>query len=269
MTYLLGARKGDRKVQKWTTYISTYERYLSKFRGCDVNVLELGVQSGGSQDMWLAYLGEGAQIFGVDLERKTLNLNDGRRHNMVGDIGDRAFLKSVCAAVKERTSNRRLDIVIDDASHINWHQILAFETIFFGCLSPHHGVYLVEDIDTSYKPAEPFRGGVGVKGTFVEYAKAKIDELQSYWSCADGPVVGQDGTCRDGKQPTVPPTDFTRATTAIHVHDGIFVFEKMPHAAATIIDTGGIKIHKHFVAYENKMQAAKMGLSVGDEEDPQ
>ena len=34
---------GLKLVDKWTTYLPAYEAYLSKFRGCDVNILELGV----------------------------------------------------------------------------------------------------------------------------------------------------------------------------------------------------------------------------------
>ena len=49
--------------------LAAYEAYLSKFRGCDVNILELGVQSGGSQEMWLDYFGPRAHAYGADLRQ--------------------------------------------------------------------------------------------------------------------------------------------------------------------------------------------------------
>lgn len=60
---------GLKLVDKWTTYLPAYEAYLSKFRGCDVNILELGVQSGGSQEMWLDYFGPRAHAYGADLRQ--------------------------------------------------------------------------------------------------------------------------------------------------------------------------------------------------------
>ena len=42
----------------------------------------------------------------------------------------------------------RLDVVVDDASHLNWHQRLAFEALY-PCLNPEGGVYIVEDISVS------------------------------------------------------------------------------------------------------------------------
>src|SRR5215472_13475880 len=51
------ARKTGRGIWKYTHYFDIYERHFSRFRGREVNVLEIGVYSGGSLEMWRDYFG--------------------------------------------------------------------------------------------------------------------------------------------------------------------------------------------------------------------
>ena len=44
---------------------------------------------------------------------------------------------------------QKFDVIIDDGSHIPWHQIFTLETIFDTFLKDG-GVYIIEDIETSY-----------------------------------------------------------------------------------------------------------------------
>ena len=90
-------------------------------------------------------------MFGVDVDPAVTQFNSDRITNQVGDIGDPRFLHLVCRTWPQ------LDAIVDDASHINWHQIQAFE-LLFPCLKPG-GIYIVEDIDSSYKARPPFNGG--------------------------------------------------------------------------------------------------------------
>ena len=71
-----------------------------------------------------------------------------------------------------------------------------------------NGVFLIEDLHTSYWPN--FRGGLGVQGTFMEYAKPLTDKLNAFHS----------------RQPGFAPDAFTRSTRAMHYYDSIIVFEK-------------------------------------------
>ena len=72
------------------------------------------------------------------------------------------------------------DIIIDDGSHVNEHQILTFEYLF-PKLKPG-GVYIVEDIHTSYW--ESHGGGYGTD-SFVEYSK-KLSDMINYESWMRG-----------------------------------------------------------------------------------
>src|SRR5215472_16408253 len=62
------AHDQGRGVWKWNHYFEVYERHFSRFRRTPVRVLEIGVYSGGSLEMWSEYFGPEAQIYGVDIE---------------------------------------------------------------------------------------------------------------------------------------------------------------------------------------------------------
>ena len=81
--------------------------------------------------------------YGADVDPNVLKFASGRISNRIGDLGDPRFLRLMCLTWPQ------MDVIIDDASHINWHQIQAFE-LLFPCLRPG-GVYIVEDVDSSYK----------------------------------------------------------------------------------------------------------------------
>lgn len=231
----------DRKlVNKVDSYLPTYERYLTKFRGKKVNILELGVQSGGSQEMWLDFFGPEARVYGVDVEEAVKGFNSPRVQNFIGDIGDPEFLESVCT----QGPPGGFDFILDDASHVNWHQRQAFEILFSSCLNPEGGVYMVEDL---MAPILPHVG-------FVEFAKGKVDEFESYLSCEDGSssrLVRSKGKCENGEMPFVPTTEFTRTAHALHFHDGIVVVEKVPRReVGKAIFAGNQRVEKrtvHFV----------------------
>jgi len=69
----------------------------------------------------------------------------------IGDLGDPAFLLSLCQpeanTQNDNIADYRFDFILDDASHIPWHQVLGLEVLYSQCLKPG-GVYIVEDIDT-------------------------------------------------------------------------------------------------------------------------
>ena len=51
-----------RLIHKWLHYFDIYDRHLSRFRGQDVHVVEIGVAGGGSLGMWREYFGPSARI---------------------------------------------------------------------------------------------------------------------------------------------------------------------------------------------------------------
>ena len=109
--------------------------------------MEIGVggyenpnEGGNSLRMWKSYFKK-SNIFGIDIFDKS-NLNEDRIKIFQGSQTDEAFLKSVVSEIG------KIDIVIDDGSHINNHVIETFKIIF--PLINKDAIYIIEDLQTSY-----------------------------------------------------------------------------------------------------------------------
>jgi len=122
-------------------YFAAYDRHLSKFRGAEVHILEVGVYSGGSLDMWRSYFGKEAHIYGVDLEPACRVYENPGTRIFIGDQADKDLWSHVIREVP------RIDVVIDDGGHQPGQQIATLEALL-----PHlqpGGVYICEDIHKS------------------------------------------------------------------------------------------------------------------------
>lgn len=192
-----------RLIHKWVHYFEVYDRHFARWRGQPVNVLEFGVSQGGSLQMWRDYFGPQVRLFGVDINPECRRFEEEGVSIFIGDQGDCSFLRSLAAQLPQ------IDILIDDGGHTMIQQIATFEELF-GKISPH-GVYLCEDIHTSYW--RRWGGGVRRRGSFVEYAKRWVDDLHAWHS----------------KEPSkLAVGDFTRSAHSVHFYDSIVVVEKRP-----------------------------------------
>lgn len=137
------------RTDKWNVhwYAQHYEELFGRTRCKRINLLEIGVggeenprKGGNSLRMWRAYFPKG-HIFGVDLYDKSAH-NGARIQTFRGSQADPEFLDTVVREIG------KIDVIIDDGSHINSHMISTFQHLF-----PHladGGVYAVEDSQTSY-----------------------------------------------------------------------------------------------------------------------
>ena len=69
-------------------------------------------------------------------------------------------------------------VLIDDGSHHFEHQLVTFRTLFKHIRED--GLYVCEDLHTSYWE-EDFNGGVRKPGTYIEFLKELIDELNAWF----------------------------------------------------------------------------------------
>lgn len=166
---------GDKALNKWLHYFPVYSRELARFRNGPVTFLEIGVFRGGSVPMWKGYFHEDSTLVFIDIdpECKTHELEG--THVRIGNQADPAFLAELAAEFGP------FDIVIDDGSHINTHQIASFEGLWPRLKD--QGLYLVEDCHTSYWPG--FGGGYRNEASFIEYAKRLIDGMHSWYTDQD------------------------------------------------------------------------------------
>ena len=190
-----------RLLDKWFHYFNIYHRHLAAFRDKEITLVEFGVFHGGSLQMWKHYFGPKARIIGVDIAPRCKSLEEEQVEIYIGDQEDRGFLQEL------RSEIGPIHIVIDDGGHMMGQLITTFEEMFPAIQTP--GVYLAEDLHTSYW--DDYGGGLKRPGTFIEYSKNLIDELNAWHS-------------RDKTELSV--TEFTKAAFAMHYYDSVLVIEK-------------------------------------------
>jgi len=156
-----------RSFDKHPCYAEVYEEWLAPFKDKDVVLVEIGIGWGGSLQVWKHFLGPKAKIYGLDIQEGSFYTED----QIVGNYRvDQLDIESL-----EKVPIPEIDIFIDDASHISKGQINTFK-VFFPRLRSN-GLYIVEDIGTSYR-FENYGGGFRKQGSFIEYCKDIIDVLQ-------------------------------------------------------------------------------------------
>ena len=195
---IYGTKTGRRKT-KWHHYIPVYDRYLCRYRGHAPKMLEIGVFKGGSLDMWRSYLGEGAVLFGVDINEACARFDGISGSVRIGSQDDPDFLNDVVAEMGG------LDIVLDDGSHQMAHIKTSLETLFPQLNDG--GIYIIEDLHICYRPK--WGGGLDAEGNFYNYLRKMIDDMH-YWH-----HTGE-----------VSNHEYARNCTAIHIYESICVIEK-------------------------------------------
>lgn len=166
----LFAANTGRLVTKWPHYLRFYEQIFAVHRGQPVRMLEIGVQYGGSLDLWRKYFGPRATLFGIDIDPECATRVEAPNQVRIGSQADPEFLKSV---VDEMGG---VDIVLDDGSHVASHQVASFRALW-PRLS-YGGVYVIEDLHTSYWPE--WEGGYRVPGSGIELVKDLIDDMHGW-----------------------------------------------------------------------------------------
>ena len=132
-----------RQIDKWEHYFPIYEKHFSKYVGTAVRVLEIGVDHGGSLQMWKRYFGDQSLIIGIDINPLCANYAEPEN-----DIG--VYIMDQCDTAR-LAGLGEFDIIIDDGSHVCAHQSITFRALWPKC----KGVYLIEDCHNGYPLLEP------------------------------------------------------------------------------------------------------------------
>ena len=123
---------------KHHSYIPVYDKLFGPIRNQVSNVLEIGIGSGGSLQLWHDYF-LNARIYGIDrgYVREGLNRFD-RIHQIISD----AYTAECVEYFK--TNDIQLDIIIDDGPHNKRSQMLAME-LYFPLLSDN-GIIIIDNV---------------------------------------------------------------------------------------------------------------------------
>jgi hypothetical protein len=138
-------------------FLGLYEARLERFSNQPITLFELGVNTGGSLQMWAEFF-PAATIVGADVaDLSHMDFGPQIRFRQ-GDPSDSLFLHRLIEEFG------RPDVIIDDATHRWDHQIGTLQFLY-PILAPG-GVYVVEDIDTSFGSYERRFAGYSDISTF-------------------------------------------------------------------------------------------------------
>lgn len=171
-------------------YHEIYPTYIEKFYQTNGGIIEIGLepQSGNaSLSMWLELFPK-MHIYGLD--RGTPNEFKDRYTILQCDQSDSEQLDKCTDNI-----NHPIYFINDDGSHIPEHQLLTFNKLF--PLLEVGGVYIIEDIETSYWTKGGLYGyqtryGKGHEKSIVEIFKQSIDGVNMEFSqSSEGQVEHQ------------------------------------------------------------------------------
>ncbi len=206
-------------IHKWLHYFDIYERHFNRFRGREINILEIGIFHGGSIKLWQDYFGTQINLYAVDINPTCKNIEEENVHVFIGSQSDRDFLR------KLKNEIPIIDILIDDGGHTMEQQIVTFEELYDHV--DENGVYLCEDLHTSYWAQ--YGGGHQKSSSFIEYSKRMIDKLNAWHFENTAKVSFFNKLMRRDKQNSSLTVDsFTKTTHSLHYYDSVLVIEKKP-----------------------------------------
>jgi hypothetical protein len=206
-------------MNRWLEYADHYEHHLPRraATGRVVRLLEIGVQSGGSVQMWRDWFGAGFHYVGVDVDARCLRFArpEQQLHIAIGSQLNASFLLSLCRA------HGPFDVIIDDAAHMAAHIRRSLQVLFPDdrCMATPSSLYVVEDLHTMMMP------------NYVELGPSEFDALSSeafrstmsYWSpgaTRHHPIFG-------------------RRVAGVHLYDSIaFIDRGAEQAALTHVKLG-------------------------------
>ena len=161
---------------KWELYLSVYSKLFHDHGESINSILEIGVQNGGSLEIYAELLPRAQVIVGCDInpEVEQLRFLDPRIKVCIGDVVDESVYRSI---LREASC---FDLIIDDGSHIS-SDIIATFLKYFPCLS-NNGLYVIEDLHCSYWSSHG--GGIYNPASSINFLKACVDVLHAeHWGC--------------------------------------------------------------------------------------
>ena len=167
MSNLIEIASKYKSTKKMMGFIDIYNYYFNDIKDKNLNIFEIGVETGESLRMFSDYFNK-SNIVGLDIENKDYNIE--RVEIFCGDQSDKKILNGIIEKYK------KFDVIIDDGSHKNKDVINSFNHLFpylkFG------GLYVIEDLQTSYISNW---GGDGVnlnnKKTTMNFIRSLADRM--------------------------------------------------------------------------------------------
>jgi O-antigen biosynthesis protein len=173
----LFAAHSGKVSDKWDIYISEYDRLFQPYRDNPVRLLEIGIQNGGSLEVWSKYFAKAKRIIGSDIDPacEQLTFDDPKIAVVVADANTDDAEQRVLAA------SNGFDLIIDDGSHQSSDIVQSFAR-YFKHLA-YEGLYIAEDLHCSYW--QDFEGGLYHPYSSIAFFKRLADTInREHWGVA-------------------------------------------------------------------------------------
>lgn len=195
-------------------HVCYFDIYDEIFEGIDrfqkLKILEIGVNLGAGLRSLKKYF-PNSEIFGLDIKEDCKDQEEERIQVVIGSQVDFSIIESL--------SKENFDIIIDDGSHHNDHVFLTFSMLFSSLNSERAGLYIVEDIHTSYWPQ--YGGLFQDKNSTIENFKNIIDMMHAW--CIRDPVFSHNPPYFGA---VCPATYFESWVKFIQFYENIIVVKK-------------------------------------------
>ncbi len=159
---------------KWFLYLTEYDRLFKDYRDNPVRLLEIGIQNGGSLEIWSKYFNNASALIGCDINPDCARLiyDDPCIGVIVGDANAPEVREQVFQC------SPQFDIIIDDGSHLSSDIIKSFALYFPRVVAG--GVFIAEDLHCSYW--ERFEGGLFDPYSSIAFFKRLVDVINhEHW----------------------------------------------------------------------------------------
>jgi len=163
----------DKVSQKWSIYFDQYEEKFSDYKKLPIKLFEIGIENGGSLEIYSKYFSNAELILGCDINKscEKLEYKESNIKTIIGDIKDNKIKNEIIRYSK-------FDIIIDDGSHSSIDTVIAFCNYFEHLKDG--GLFVVEDLHCSYW--EKWGGGIFYPISSINFFKKLVDIINyEHW----------------------------------------------------------------------------------------
>lgn len=206
----------------WDLYLDVYDRVLAPWRERPIDFLQVGVQNGGSLEIWSRFFPKARTITGCDIDPRcgALAFDDPRIAVVVGAVN------TMEAARKILDCSPFFDVFIDDGSHVSNDIVMTFRN-YFPRVKPG-GLFLIEDLHCAYLPG--WGGGLREPASAMGFLKLLVDGLH-HASWKDQADFGQLASAFLPPE-AKPDAGLANDIASIQFYDSVCVIEKRLAAAS-------------------------------------
>lgn len=159
---------------RWASYLSAYDRLFASYQAQPVSLLEIGIQNGGSLELWGKYFPQAKILVGCDInpDCSCLTYTDPRINVVVGNANTDTTEQAVLA------QSAQYDLIIDDGSHMSADIVQSFVRYFRHLTQG--GMFVAEDLHCSYW--QSFEGGLYYPYSSIAFFKRLADIINhEHW----------------------------------------------------------------------------------------